>query len=779
MKLVRAFVLVLGLVLPLGNAVAQPVTFAYHDGTGEGYLDQLDADNAEALRITPEHPVTLTAIRFAATSAGPVELHVWADNGGLQPDVENDLVTPFSVEAVAGEMVEAAIPGDGIVVDVPQEIFVGIVHAEAEPALFVDGHEDYEPRSSIYAYSADYGKWLWFGLEGTYMVEVDGVYEDVLERTWFNDVSEDAGLAGLGRVSWPDFDNDGDPDLCSGGGVLYRNEGDGTFTDVTEAAGIGGFGASGGVWADYDNDGDLDLYAAVSSFESEDPETHDRLWRNEGDGTFTDVSDAAGAPYDDFPTQAAAWGDFDGDGWIDLYVANYEEPGEELSNGTPDILWRNNGDGTFSDATAAAGLEIDPLLCGRGVAWADFDQDFDLDFYVSNYRLDPNLLWVNQGDGTFVDEALARGVQGYKPLMQYAWGHTIGSVWGDLDNDGDLDLVAANLAHPRFIEFSDKTMVLRNEGAPDWTFTDLQPSSGIAYAETHSNATMGDYDNDGDLDVHITCVYAGRRSFLYRNDGDFHFTDVNYPSGLYIDGGWGSAWADYDGDGDLDFAAKALYENTLGDVGEAGHWLAIRLEGTDSNRAAIGAQIFVEAGGRLFVRSVSGGTGTGCQPPLVQHFGLGGAPAVERIEVRWPSGRTESWDELVNVDQRFTLTEGDLEAPAWEGPPPVLEPATDTVGGLGHGRGHGGGLGHRLGPGHRRGHRLGLGHGLGFGRGSGPVHGRREWLRRGPVHGRHAQPPDPPVLPAPRAPHGPRFAAKARTLIRVPSWGPDVAPSKC
>ncbi|MBM4389257.1 MAG: CRTAC1 family protein, partial [Deltaproteobacteria bacterium] len=370
-------------------------------------------------------------------------------------------------------------------------------------------------------------------------------------------------------------------------------------------------------WGDFDNDGFLDFYATVNSLTE-----HDLLYRNNGDGTFSDVSDPAGKPYDLLPSEAAAWGDVDGDGFIDLYVANYELPGEELGKATDDYLWKNNGGVTFSDYSEQSGIRKWGKYCGRGVNMGDFNDDGWIDIYVSNYRLNPNFLWQNDGDGTFSEVAFLKGVAGIG--LQFAYGHTIGSVWGDIDRDGDLDLFAANLAHPRFITFSDKSMLYMNSGAPDYKFKDMREEAGIAYQETHSEPVLFDFDNDSLLDLFITCVYVGRESAFYTNEGDTKFEEESYLSGLYVENGWGAAAADINNDGLVDIAANRIFINKYD---KAGNFLKVKLEGVKTNRAAIGARVTVIAGDKTLISEVEGGKGTGNQNSLTLHFGLGGAAA--------------------------------------------------------------------------------------------------------------------------------------------------------
>jgi len=489
------------------------------------------------------------------------------------------------------------------------------------------------------------------------------------ESTRFTDVTREAGFPNdlaRTRVAWGDYDGDGWEDLLLDGRMLWRNNGDGTFRDVTSSAGIAGVASHGGVWADYDNDGDQDFYANVRS-----DTARDALWRNDGDGTFTDVSNQAGDIYDFLPSEGAAWGDYDNDGFVDLYVANYEtasvDPDAELGIGTPDVLYRNRGDGTFEDVSSRAGIELDgDELCGRGVVWCDYDDDSDYDIYVSNYRLDPNLLWRNNGDGTFTDIAADARVDGYStndPPGGPRYGHTIGSDFGDYDNDGDMDLYVSNLAHPRYIMFSDKSMLMNNRGGS--TFVDRWYGSGIDYCETSSDPSWADYDNDGDLDLYYTAVYEGVFSRMFRNVERNRFEDSTEESRTAVENGWGTGWCDYDHDGDLDLAVGSgtgfrLFRNG----GNENHWLQVKLKGTWSNSLAIGARVKVTAGALEMVRDVKGGRGTTSQDMFTCHFGLDDHDGDVEVAVRWPGMDTFTFVGEYSVDKRIIVSESDLDIDA-------------------------------------------------------------------------------------------------------------------
>ncbi|MEO0078813.1 MAG: FG-GAP-like repeat-containing protein, partial [candidate division WOR-3 bacterium] len=371
----------------------------------------------------------------------------------------------------------------------------------------------------------------------------------------FTDVTDSLGLDGqrASRVAWGDYNKDGFDDLLLSGSTLFRNDSGRRFINVTDSVGLTDAKGRGGLFADFTNNGWLDLYVAGANGGA-------RFYRNDS-GRFMDLSDRAGGPDNDFPTEGAGWADFDNDGWVDLYCANYENWEKHVYY--PDALYQNQR-GYLADVTKPAGI-MPPYgkdLAGRGVSWADFDSDGDQDCFVSNYRLCENFLWVNNGDSTFANRAGELGVSGDEVNGWY--GHTIGAAWGDYDNDGDLDLFTADLAHPRYIEFSNRSRLYENQGPTAYPrFRDRRAELGIRYEETHSDPAWADVDNDGDLDLYITSVYEGRRSFLYENQGrdpsafrptHSGFREVTWLSGTRVYNGWGCAFADFDNDGDQDLA---------------------------------------------------------------------------------------------------------------------------------------------------------------------------------------------------------------------------------
>ncbi|NOY92081.1 MAG: CRTAC1 family protein [Deltaproteobacteria bacterium] len=480
------------------------------------------------------------------------------------------------------------------------------------------------------------------------------------------------------RVAFGDYDGDGFDDFVTAGPKLMRGAGDGTFTDVTAASGIGAMGVSGsGVWGDYDNDGCLDLFVFAESMTQADALLHANC-----DGTFTDVTAASGIgdlqSYEDCgdaanvhaPTPAAAFADLDADGLVDLYVGNFICWGR--GSFYSDQVWHNEGDGTFSDWSGTHGFS-DARTPSRSVAPADADGDGDIDILVGNYRLVKNLYFRGIGGGEFLEEGRRSGLEGHADArggVDY-FGHTIGVAWGDLDNDGDLDVVEANLAHPRFFDFSDKTRVLLNDGrghfldtSGDWS----TPASdaGLRYQETHSSPVLADFDADGNLDLVITEVYDGRPTDFYWGSGDGRFRLDVLHSGITTTNGWGAAASDWDNDGDMDLAATTLFENQRAGA----HFLELRVVGdVASNRYGLGATVTLTVGGVSVLRHVSGGSGQGCQDSATLHFGLGDSTRVDSIRVTFIGGGEVRYAGPFDADQRLWLYESGRAAVGWSEPP--------------------------------------------------------------------------------------------------------------
>jgi tetratricopeptide (TPR) repeat protein len=479
----------------------------------------------------------------------------------------------------------------------------------------------------------------------------------------YADATDSLGLKGCtaSRVAWGDANGDGWDDLLLGGWRLFLNSRGERFFEITDSCGLRGEGVTGGVWADADVDGDLDLFCAANGKGAE----ADRLYLNLGSDErgwphFREAGELSDVVADSFPTEGAAWGDLQGDGRPDLYVANYELSGPELAQATPDFLYLNlPGPGDSSVNFQRLGpdrgltLPFGENFCGRGANWGDFDGDGDQDIYVSNYRLQENLLWENNSGRSVENRASFYGIAGKE--NDGWWGHTIGSEWADFDNDGDLDLITANLAHPRYIEISNRTCLYENRLRQEGLFAEVRAKWGIKYQETHSDPAWGDVDNDGDLDLYLTCIYPNRPSFLYQNDlSERRFIDISFLAGIRVSNAWGCAFSDFDRDGDLDLAVGSSEGVRLfRSEGNQNHWLELDVQTPGSG---YGTRVLLRQGDQQQLREIQGGKGTTSQHSRVVHFGLGRETEAVSLEVRLPSGRKVKLKKI-SRDQRLTMVQ--------------------------------------------------------------------------------------------------------------------------
>ncbi|HET6977254.1 MAG TPA: FG-GAP-like repeat-containing protein [Pyrinomonadaceae bacterium] len=467
----------------------------------------------------------------------------------------------------------------------------------------------------------------------------------------FVDIASSLGLDTVGAAGGSitdDFDNDGFLDVVETSFDpcqpmrAFRNNGDGTFADVSTRSQLAEqLGGINSVQTDYNNDGWLDIFVMRGGWEWP---MRNSLLRNNGNGTFTDVTLEAGLLSIEHPTHSAAWADFDNDGWLDIFIGHER---------TPSQLFRNKGDGTFEDVSARAG--VNQVAFTKGVAWGDYDDDGYPDLYVSNYGTD-NFLYHNKRDGTFEQIAAQLGVE--QPQWSFpTW------FW-DYDNDGKLDLFVASyfFANGEWVRpylglarQGDSMKLYRNIG--NGKFADVTKETGLDRSVAAMGANFGDLDNDGFLDFYLgtgaPTFTALMPNLLYRNQSGKSFVEISSSSGTgHLQKGHGVSFADLDNDGDED-----IFENLGGAVpgdkyntvlfenpGHGNNWIAIKLVGVKSNRSAIGAKIKLMLKGPgadtgIRYREVSSGGSFGASP-LMQHIGIGKATRITSIEVTWPTSRT-------------------------------------------------------------------------------------------------------------------------------------------
>ena len=485
-----------------------------------------------------------------------------------------------------------------------------------------------------------------------------------------------------------DYNNDGYLDIYIVNGsklkdkrsknALYKNNTDGTFTDVTEQARVGDTGWGMGVAVgDYDNDGYQDIF--VTNY---GPNV---LYHNNGDGTFTNVTKKAGVR-DDRYGAGSAFGDYDKDGFLDLYVANYVvfDPDNLPRDGKfcdwrdievycgprglpaqSDVLYHNNGDGTFTNVSRQAGISQSTKYYGLGVMFGDFDSDGDVDIYVVNDST-PNQFYQNNGNGTFLDIALFAGV-GYSEDGKEQAG--MGTDFADFDNDGDMDIFVTNFSH-------DHNTLYQNDGGDffsDVTFHVKLGEESLPYLAWGTN--FFDYDNNGDDDIFIANghVYPqvdfadlntsyAQRNQLFRNDGNGMFEHVTSKAGPGMQlakCSRGAAFGDYDNDGDVD-----IFVVNIDDVptllrnhgGNKNNWLMVKTIGRDTNRDGFGSKITVTAGNLTRIKEVKSSSSYLSQNDPRVHFGLGKESKIDSLNIKWLSGKGQTFTDL-DVNQLIIVDE--------------------------------------------------------------------------------------------------------------------------
>ncbi len=508
-------------------------------------------------------------------------------------------------------------------------------------------------------------------------------------------------------AGFADIDNDGDLDLyivnipgpykikppikpvtTSAANMLYRNNGNGTFSDITDAAKVGDTGnGMGCVFADYNGDGNVDLY--VTNY------GENVLYQNNGNGTFTDVTKTAGVGCPLWST-GAAFADYDGDNDLDLYVCNYvtydlekfeQQKKESMQSGKlvpnalnptafepqDNVFYRNNGDGTFTDVTVEAGVAAHGGRSMQAI-FSDFDNDNDMDLYVANDTSE-NHVFRNDGDGAFTDVSAESWAADFRGSM--------GLAAGDYDADGDIDLFISHWIDQEYVLY--RNLLQENEETEKSIpkrirFVDESYSAMLAEVtlkEIGWGTSLFDYDNDGDLDIFVANgstfqkldqpeVLIPQHNQLFRNEGDGTFSNVSKSTGianLPSRVSRGAAFGDYDNDGDVDifiannYDKPTLLRNNTNDFKNSNNWLHVKLVGTNPNRNAVGAKILLKTADSTQIREIYAGESYMSANSFIAEFGLGKASQVKTLQVTWTNGKTQmlqdiSANQLIQITQK-------------------------------------------------------------------------------------------------------------------------------
>ncbi len=505
----------------------------------------------------------------------------------------------------------------------------------------------------------------------------------------FVDVTTEAGIVddegnvfGADIVSAADWNGDGWDDIAIGS-KFYENNKDGSFRNVTAEINITAFGT---VWADVDNDGYMDCFAAAGN-------GNDKIYYGTANGTFVDDTDPVVVL--DQPTVSPMWLDYNRDGLLDLFIAYGRRVVDTVEIYYPDQLFKNLGGRKFENITESSGIaagEPAPYYDCWGASVCDYNKDNLPDIFVATYRLAPDLLYRNNGDGSFTEVGAETGARGVPTASPQYFGHGMGSDWGDYNNDGYVDLAIGNLGHPDWRgAYSNPSLILANSGPPNFNFINAQPSSGLKFFEMNAGIVWVDLNQDGYLDL-FHCQYSydkkgagvDRFSRLYINQGpddNYKLMDLTWELTEPVHGAWSPIRLDYDGDGDMDLLIGSAKENVKlyrNDMKKAGNWVSFRLSGSPAlgvSADGFGTSVTLYAGGQSYFRDLPGSviTARASQASSELHFGIGAAGIVDSIVVKYSNGFARTYMDFA-ANAKYVLPYNDELRMLFLAPPQLQEP---------------------------------------------------------------------------------------------------------
>lgn len=477
------------------------------------------------------------------------------------------------------------------------------------------------------------------------------------------DVTVEAGLVDKNNnpiknavASVADWNNDGYDDIAIAGGHFFQNNQDGTFKNISDLINVPN---SGTIWADIDNDGNLDFFAVRGW-------GNDKIYFGNGDGTFTEDTDPTIVL--DAPTVSPMFLDYDGDGLLDLFIAYGRREVSGTETYYPDQLFRNLGNRKFENVTVKSGIaagEPAPYHDCWGASITDYNNDGLPDIFVATYRLAPDLLYRNNGNGTFTEVGATTGARGAPTGNPNYFGHGMGSDWGDYDNDGDLDLIVGNLSHPdERALVSNRSLILENKVNEGNLFVDKTQNIRLMNLEMNAGAAWIDFDNDGYLDI-VHCQYAyyqlggGKPKYtrFYRNRGEnflYLLEDKTWQWGAYIHGAWSPVRIDYNRDGKMDILVASSNENVKlfrNQIDPAGNFINIRVKGkpeTNVNYTGYRSNVIISVQNKEIIRHIPGTVlnARASQSTNDLHFGLGDIESIDAVVVNFSDGTELLFDNL-------------------------------------------------------------------------------------------------------------------------------------
>jgi len=666
--------------------LSQTETLRHFDPANSSYLYP-SGFNMLVARFEPEAPGMLTKVRvkLGGTSAsGSVEMTVFGHEGGTSfPQLEKPLFpwVTLSKTVIGEEWASFDLPTP-LNMD-NNQFFVAFKNLKNGAKIYADN----KPAAASCRSSSggDYyfiflktlsNTWA-LGNKLAFAVEAELNYSKRKGEPLFKDVTASLGIdtnQGNSVIAWADLDQDGFQDLMTATNI-YKNEGGLKFTDITSS--IGYKGSNAAMFLDVNNDGKMDILAFYPSGDS------GTYYKNEGNLAFTRLKATGLRSLPSISSFSAA--DLDKDGYPEIFTGQlwgaYPEP-------YPNYLFKNNGDGSFTDITKKLYPGYDgnsnfpnKVVCkssdastylsngntnrrSRGSAFCDFDNDGDMDLYITNYFLEPDEFYRNNGDGSFTDIIAQKGID--KNLT--GSNHGTGIDFGDYNNDGNFDILLPQFSHPAFaLQYDHRnTTIYKNTGAPDFNFTDLNPNnemvnpmSGLAYEETYAGGSWGDVNNDGLLDFFMSVFYGCRYVKLFIQNPDHTFKLQTYAYGLQkLNTGEDVTWVDYNNDGALDLCAGNAGRIRLfkTEIPNTNRFLSLDLRTSTGNTFAIGSKVIVHAGGQKISRQITAGRGVRHQSAYRLHFGIGNL-SLEKVEIIWPDGSIDNLTGFVS-NHHYTIEQG-------------------------------------------------------------------------------------------------------------------------